>query len=238
MPETNDRVALVTGASGALGGAMARRRLDRGERVALFDRRPERLARELPELASRPERAAAFPVDLADRAAVERAVGEVVARFGRIDAAFNLAGAFRGGTRVEETTEDDWALLLDANFRSTLHLCRAVVPAMRRQGGGAIVNVGSRAALAGDAGVAAYSVAKSAVVRLTESLAAEGKRDGIRVNCVLPGTLDTAANRAAMPDADPAHWVPLEALLDVLDFLASPAARAIHGAALPVFGTG
>ena len=232
------RVALVTGASGALGGALARRLLDEGERVALFDREARRLERDFPELRSAPERARGFSVDLADAAAVTRSVAEAIAVFGRIDAAFNIAGAFRGGTSVEATTEADWQLLLDANFRSTLHVCRAVVPILRAQGGGVIVNVGSKASLGGDAGVSAYAVAKTAVLRLTESLAAEVKRDGVRVNCVLPGTIDTPANRAAMPDADPSGWVPLEALVDAILFLASPAARAVNGAALPVFGTG
>lgn len=239
MNEGSGRVALVTGASGPLGGALVRRLLDEGAatRVALLDRDAARLSRHFPELGSAPERARAFSVDLADAGAVSRVVGEIVGAFGRVDAAFNIAGAFRGGTQVEETSDADWQLLLDANFRSTLHVCRAVVPAMRAQGGGAIVNVGSKASLAGDAGFSAYSVAKTAVLRLTESLAAEGKRHGVRVNCVLPGTLDTPANRAAMPDADASGWVPLEALVDVLLFLTSPAARAVHGAALPVFGT-
>lgn len=229
-------VSLITGASGALGGALARRRLAEGGRVALFDRKPERLAAEIPECASAPERAAAFAVDLADAGAVERAVAQVFERFGRVDAAFNVAGAYRGGT-VEATPAADWEMLLDANFRSTLHVCRALAPRLRAQGGGAIVNVGSRASLAGGAGAAAYSVAKTAVLRLTESLAAELGRHGVRVNCVLPGTIDTPANRAAMPDADPSAWVELDALVDVLGFLASPAARAVNGAALPVFGT-
>ena len=232
------RVALVTGASGALGGALARRLLDQGERVALLDREAARLEHQFPELRAAPERARGFSVELADAAAVARAVAEVVAGFGRIDAVFNIAGAFRGGANVEASTDADWQFLLDANLRSTLHVCRAVVPRMRAQGGGAIVNVGSKASLAGDAGVSAYAVAKTAVLRLTESLAAEGKRDGVRVNCVLPGTIDTPANRAAMPDADASGWVPVDALVDAILFLASPAARSVHGASLPVFGTG
>ena len=233
-----NRVSLVTGASGALGGALARRLLESGDRVALVDRKTDRLRETFPELEAAAGAAAAYEVDLADRAAVERAVAAVVERFGRIDSVFNLAGAYRGGKRVEETPDADWSLLLDANLRSTLHVCSAVVPVLRRQGGGAIVNVGSRASLAGDAGAGAYSVAKTAVLRLTESLAAEGKRDGVRANCVLPHTIDTPANREAMPDADFSTWVPLDALVDVLLFLASPAARAVTGAAIPVFGKG
>ncbi len=238
MYELSEKVVLVTGASGALGGALAHRLLDEGARVALIDRDPSRLASSWPQLVSAPHRLSAHGADLADGAAVERVVAEIVTLRGRLDAVFNVAGAFRGGARVEETKLDDWKLLFDANLHSTLNVCRAAVPVMRRQGGGAIVNVGSRASLAGDAGVAAYSVAKSAVLRLTEALAAEGKRDGVRVNCVLPGTIDTPANRAAMPGADTSTWVELDALLDAMLFLVSPGARAIHGVALPVFGLG
>jgi NAD(P)-dependent dehydrogenase (short-subunit alcohol dehydrogenase family) len=109
---------------------------------------------------------------------------------------------------------------------------------MLARGSGAIVTVASRAALAGDAGVAAYAASKAAALRLTESLAAEVKAYGVRVNCVLPGTLDTPANRAAMPDADRRLWVELDAVADVILFLLSPLSRAIHGAAIPVYGLG
>jgi NAD(P)-dependent dehydrogenase (short-subunit alcohol dehydrogenase family) len=237
MSDDATRVSIVTGPGGALGGALARRLLDGGERVAMLDRRPERLADDFPELTSEPSRAAAFAVDLADGDAVERAVATAWERFGRVDAVFNLAGGWRGGATVAATSDADWQWLLDANFRSTLHVCRAAFPRLVAQDGGVIVNVGSRASLHGDAGSAAYSVAKTAVLRLTESLAAEGKRLGVRVNCVLPGTIDTPANRAAMPDADLSRWVPLDAMVDAVLLLASPAARAVHGAALPVFGT-
>ena len=162
----------------------------------------------------------------------------ILARFGRIDLLFNIAGAYRGGETVEDAPDESWKMLWEANFLSALHLCRAVVPQMRRHGGGAIVNVGSKASLGGDAGAAPYSIAKTAVVRLTESLAAEVKGDGVRVNAVLPGTIDTPANRRAMPDSDPRAWVEPEALADAMLFLASPQARAVTGVALPVFGLG
>ena len=237
MEEFAGRVTLVTGAAGVLGGALARRLLAAGARVAAFDREPGRLERE-PFGAGAVERLSRHAADLADPAAVEGAVGEAIARHGRIDHLFNVAGAFAADGPVEETPPETWARMWDANFRSTLNVCRAVVPAMKRQGSGSIVNVGSRGSLAGGADVAAYSIAKTAVLRLTESLSAEGKRLGVRVNCVLPGTLDTAANRAAMPDADPSAWVEPEALVDVMLFLAGPGARAVHGAAIPVYGLG
>ncbi len=107
---------------------------------------------------------------------------------------------------------------------------------MLRQGSGRIVNVASRAALAGDAGLAAYSAAKAAVLRLTESMAAELKEGGVGVNCVLPGTMDTPANRRSMPNADHSQWVPTEEVARVILFLASPASAAVNGAAVPVYG--
>jgi NAD(P)-dependent dehydrogenase (short-subunit alcohol dehydrogenase family) len=110
------------------------------------------------------------------------------------------------------------------------------VPHMLAQGYGKIVNVGARAALGGGKNMGAYSVSKTAVVRLTETLSDELKGSGINVNCVLPGTIDTPANREAMPRADFSRWVPPDALADVIVFLASDAARAVHGAAVPVYG--
>ncbi len=237
MSEFDHEVALVTGAAGALGSELVRRLVAAGGRVAAVDRRRERIEQVFADLPV--ERRPSFhEADLADAPAVERLVGEVLARHGRIDHVFNIAGTFAMDGPVEETSEATWRKLLDANFRSTLNVCRAVVPGMKRAGAGTIVNVGSRASLAGGADVSAYTVAKTAVLRLTESLAAEGKGHGVRVNCVLPHTLDTPANRAAMPDADATTWVEPAALVDVMLFLSSPAARAVHGAAVPVFGLG
>ncbi|MBP9146433.1 MAG: SDR family oxidoreductase [Thermoanaerobaculia bacterium] len=241
MFDFSDKVAVVTGASGALGSVVARRLYDAGARLALVDRETGRLPALWPEVeadAAGADRLAFHACDLAAAAQVSRTVEEILARFGHIDLVFNIAGAYRGGETVEDAPDESWKLLWEANFLSALHVCRAVVPRMRRQGGGAIVNVGSKASLGGEAGVAPYSIAKTAVVRLTESLAAEVKRDGIRVNVVLPGTLDTPANRHAMSDSDPRAWVAPEALADAMLFLASPQARAVTGAALPVFGLG
>lgn len=239
MTEFRDRVAMVAGASGALGSALVVRLASTGARVAAVDRDTARLDSALRAAGLAPgERLTLHGVDLADAGAVEALVAGVVARQGRLDHLFNVAGTFGMAESVEATSGELWTRLWNANFVATWNACRAAAPAMKRQGAGTIVNVGSRASLHGDAGVAAYSIAKTAVVRLTESLAAEGKALGVRVNCVLPHTLDTPANRAAMPGADPGSWVELDALVDTLLFLSSPAARAIHGAAIPVFGLG
>lgn len=241
MLEFSDKVAVVTGASGALGAIVGRRLFGAGARLALIDREAGRLPVLWPEAETDGEaasRLAFHTCDLADGPAVSQTVVEILDRFGRIDLLFNIAGAYRGGESIEEASDETWRVLWEANFLSALHVCRAVAPLMRRQGNGAIVNVGSKASLEGDAGAAPYSISKTAVVRLTESLAAELKNHGVRVNAVLPGTIDTPANRHAMPDADSRDWVDPQALVDAMFFLASPQARAVTGVALPVFGLG
>ena len=159
-------------------------------------------------------------------------------RFGRIDALVNTVGGYRGGKPVHEMDLADWDFLFGVNLRTTLLCSRAVIPQMLRQGGGRIVNVASRDGLVGSAGYSAYSASKSAVLRLTESLAAELKNSNINVNCIMPGTIDTPQNRKAIPNGDFSKWVEPEAIAEVILFLISDAARAINGAAVPVYGKG
>jgi NAD(P)-dependent dehydrogenase (short-subunit alcohol dehydrogenase family) len=140
------------------------------------------------------------------------------------------------GPPLHETPDDDWERMMGLNARSVLNTCRAAVPHMLHQGGGRIVNVSARAALEGKARMGPYCASKAAVITLTETLAAAHRDHGINVNCILPGTIDTPQNRASMPDADFSRWVPPAALADVVVFLASDAARAISGAAIPVYG--
>jgi NAD(P)-dependent dehydrogenase (short-subunit alcohol dehydrogenase family) len=175
-------------------------------------------------------------VDLNDAASVAEAARAAVERFEQVDVLVNAAGGFRSGPPVHESTVDDWDYLLDLNARTVFIACRAFIPHMLAYGSGKIVNIAAKAGLAGSANMAAYSASKSAVIRITEALAAELKGRGINVNCVLPSTIDTPQNRLNMPKADPARWVAPEALADVIAFLASDLARAVHGAALPVYG--
>jgi NAD(P)-dependent dehydrogenase (short-subunit alcohol dehydrogenase family) len=233
-----NRVVIVTGAAGNLGVITARAFQAAGASLVLVDRSPDRLPKLFPELADSPQHFLATGVDLSDVAAVENMARETVHRLGRIDVLVNTAGGYRAGLPLHEAPLEDWDFLLNLNVRSVLIACRAVIPQMLQQNAGKIVNISSRAALMGEANAAAYSVSKTAVVRLTESMAAELKDHNINVNCILPGMIDTPPNRSAMPDADFSRWVTPEALAEVILFLASDAARAIHGAALPVFGKG
>lgn len=230
------QVAIVTGAAGNLGVAVARAFRVAGAKLALIDLSSERFPIIFPDLAQSPDCFFAPPTDGSDPGAVAQAVDEIKRRFGRIDILVNTVGGYRAGLPLHETPLSDWDFMLDLNARSVFVMCQAVIPQMLGQNQGRIVNVASRAALRGDAGHAAYSASKAAVVRLTESMDAELKDRGVNVNCVMPAIIDTPQNRAAMPDADFGSWVPPEAVADVILFLASEGARAVHGAAIPVYG--
>jgi NAD(P)-dependent dehydrogenase (short-subunit alcohol dehydrogenase family) len=231
--EFADRTVVVTGAAGNLGRAVAAAFAARGANLALIDRSEDLLRKVYPGDESRRLLVAA---DLLDAAQTQAAIARAAQRFGRIDVLANIAGGFRMGEAVHETTDATWNFLLDINMRTLLNTVRAVVPQMLAAGGGKIVNVGAASALKGAALMGAYVAAKSAVIRLTETMALELRERNVNVNCVLPTIIDTPENRAAMPDADPKRWVAPEALADVIVFLASDAARAVHGAAVPVAG--
>jgi len=225
----DDKVVMITGAAGNLGQAVAAAFGAAGATLVLLDLDAQRLQAAQPGALCR-------ATDLLDAASVERAVDAAVTRFGRIDVLCNLAGGFRMGPPVHETSDELWGSMMDLNARSVVQMARAVVPRMLRAGTGRIVNVAAMAGLGGKAGMAAYCASKSATMRLTESMDSELREQGINVNCVMPSIIDTPQNRAAMPNTDPSRWVEPAALAAVILFLASEQARAIHGAAIPVVG--
>ena len=220
------RTVVLTGASGNLGRAVAAAFTDAGANVVLLDLKPP----------SDSAKQIFIQTNLLDPQSVQAAADTILQRFGRVDVLCNLAGGFRMGAPVHETSDKDWDFLLNLNARTVLNTAKAVVPGMIKSGGGKIVNVGAYAAQKGAAQMGAYIASKSAVIRLTETMAAELREHNINVNCVLPAIIDTPENRAAMPKADPRKWVAPKDLAAVVLFLASDAARAVHGAALPVTG--
>jgi len=231
--EFADKTFVVTGAAGNLGRAVAKHFAERGARLALLDHDQPRLIKAYgPDHANR----ACLQVDLLDQASVDQAIEAAAAKFGRLDGLIAIAGGFRMGEAVHELSERNWSFLIDINAGTLLRTAHAVVPRLIAAGGGKIVTVGARAALAGAAEMGAYTAAKAAVIRLTEAMSAELKGRNINVNCVLPSIIDTPENRSAMPDADPNAWVAPADLAAVIGFLASDAGRALHGAAIPVSG--
>lgn len=229
-------VHVVTGGTGALGRAVVERLLSRGDRVAV----PYRGARGFAELRAAVGGGDALlgePVDLGDLDAVRRFAETTIGRFGRVDGAALVAGAFAGSASFETAPEGEWEEMLAANLRPAYTVCRALLPHLLK-GGGSVVAVGSRMAAGGGGGAAGYAVSKMAVAALMRALAMENRARGVRFNWVEPGTIDSAANRAAMPEADRARWTPAEDIADVIVFLLSPASRPVTGAGVPVDGPG
>jgi NAD(P)-dependent dehydrogenase (short-subunit alcohol dehydrogenase family) len=227
----DNRTVIVTGAAGNLGKAVAHAFADRGANLVLVDLEHKSLEH---AFEAENDRRAFVSANLLATAGAANVAQAAIARFGRIDVLCNIAGGFRMGEMVHETSDENWNFLFDLNARTVLHTVRAVVPHMLSAGGGKIVNVGAFAAQKGVAQMGAYTASKATVIRMTEAMAAELREKNINVNCVLPTIIDTPENRAAMPKADPAKWVAPSDLASVIVFLASDAARAVHGAAVPV----
>lgn len=236
MFDFSDKVAIITGAGGNLGAAVARAFANAGAHVVLVDRAEGRLEEVLPALAGSRDHLLMGGIDLTQPQDVQKLVEAVMARLGRIDVLVNAAGGFRAGGPVHKMPLETLDFMFNLNTRTVFIASQAVIPHMLEQGSGKIVNVAAKKALEGAKNQSAYSVSKSGVVRLTESMANELRASGINVNCVLPNVIDTPENREGMPDANFEQWVTPESLADVILFLASDAARDVHGASVPVYG--
>lgn len=236
MFDFSHQVVIITGASGNLGQAVADAFARAGAHLVLVDRSTERLPQQYPALVASPDHWLATGIDATDGEAMRAMAAAVAARWGRLDVLVNTVGGYKAGRPLHEAGIEQLDFMLDLNVRSTWVACQSVIPHMLAQGSGKIVNVAARASLAGGANSAAYSAAKAAVLRLTESMAAELKAKGVNVNAILPGTIDTPQNRKEAPNADYGRWVAPATLADIVLFLASSAARAIHGAGIPAYG--
>jgi NAD(P)-dependent dehydrogenase (short-subunit alcohol dehydrogenase family) len=224
-----EKSVLVTGATGGLGRSVTAAFLDAGARVIAVDRRAQGEANThfLP-----------FAANLSTLDGARDSVEAAVAQMGRIDALVHLIGGFAGGQSVADSSEAAFDQMMDLNVRTAFHMFRAVLPRMRAQGSGRILAIGSRSAVEPSPMSGVYAASKAALVSLVRTVAAENMVRGITANVVLPGTMDTPANRASMPSADFSQWVPPAQVASLLVYLAGDNASAINGAVLPVFGAG
>jgi NAD(P)-dependent dehydrogenase (short-subunit alcohol dehydrogenase family) len=240
-PNQASDVALVTGAAGALGAEVARALAARGCKVALVDGEHARgrLEQLAASLGGTPA-ACIVSGDVTLEATWAEAMPRIAAELGAPPSrAALIAGAWRGGKALhEEAGDETWRTMLSANVETVYRALRAVLPPMVARGRGSVVVVGSRAAAepATSARSAAYAASKAAVVALAQAVAAEVLPHGVRLNAILPSTLDTPANRSSMPKADPSKWVSLPSAAGIVAFLLSDDARDVSGAALPVYG--
>lgn len=237
MSDSPARWVAVTGASGNLGRATVESLAEVGARCVLIDRSADALASAYPAAAyPAGVQHRLLPLDLADEPAVRAAFDGLGHDGLELSGLVCTVGGYVGGTPVDASGWDVFEKMFALNVKTALVCARGVLPHFQRRGGGAIVNVASMAALAGSAGEGAYAAAKAGLLRLTESLAAEQKANGVRVNAVLPGTIDTPQNRAWMSAEDVAKAVPPRAIADVIAFLLSDGARAVTGTAIKVTG--
>ena len=230
------KIVLVAGGTGGLGRAVALAFLEEGAKVVVTYRVQEAFnALEIAAVA-KGSNLEGHTVDVTDEAAVRQLVEKIVAKHRGLDVMVNAVGAYAGGTKLWEMETKVFDQMLALNLRAGYALARAVVRAMLKAGRGSIVNVAAKAAFDHAAGAAAYAASKSAAVALMDSLAADLKGSGVRVNSILPSIIDTAANRRAMPTADFSKWPKPEDIARVILFLCSDEARVVHGAAIPVYG--
>jgi NAD(P)-dependent dehydrogenase (short-subunit alcohol dehydrogenase family) len=229
-----NKVTIISGASGGLGGVVSRAFYEAGASLVLLGSHLAGVQEVAAALGQ--ERILPLAANLSDPAGAEEVVKAVLAQFGRVDILLNLAGGFGGGKPVSASADDDLNKMLDINLRTAYNLSRAAVKPMIAQKWGRIVNVASRDALHGRPNYSAYAISKAAVLRLSESMAAEVQDDFITVNVILPGTIDTEANRKNSLEADFSKWVKPAEIAATMLFLASEGAAAINGAAIPLFG--
>jgi NAD(P)-dependent dehydrogenase (short-subunit alcohol dehydrogenase family) len=223
------KVVVVTGANGGLGAHVTQAFLGAGASVVGVSLKIQQSDFASPNFT-------AMPTSLLSGEGAATLVKEVLARFEKIDVLAHTVGGFAGGQPVAETDDATFQQMFDINLNSTFYILRAIIPAMRKAGGGRIIAIGSRAALEPGAKVGAYSASKAAMVSLVRTVAAENQDAGITANSILPGTMDTPANRKAMPKADFSKWVQPSTVASLMLWLASDAGKDVNGAAIPVYG--
>jgi NAD(P)-dependent dehydrogenase (short-subunit alcohol dehydrogenase family) len=228
MPE---KIALVTGANGGLGTHVTKALLESGAAVVGLAPRIQQSAFPHPNFT-------ALAAEISGLDDAKKAADTVISRFGRIDILAHLVGGFAGGKTVAETDDATFQRMFDMNLNSAFHILRAVIPHMRKAGAGRIIAIGSRAADDPGPGVGAYSASKAALVSLIRTVAAENKDTGITANVILPGTMDTPANRRDMPGADLSKWVQPASVASLIAWLTGDAGKDVTGAVIPVYGGG
>ncbi|MFN2302921.1 MAG: SDR family NAD(P)-dependent oxidoreductase, partial [Anaerolineales bacterium] len=231
-----NKVAVITGAAGDLGKAVVRQFIEHKAIVCALDYKIGRLKNSTVKPKNNKNFYGFEEVDVTDRSAMLELAQEIQRQVGVVDILVNTVGGFTSGEMVHELSSQTWRYMMDLNVQSLLNAAAAFVPGMVNKGYGKVIAIGARASMVGSAKNGVYAAAKAALLRFTESMAAELKPMNIQVNCVLPGTIDTLQNRQDMPNADYSKWVTPEQVANVILFLASAESDGISGAAIPVFG--
>jgi NAD(P)-dependent dehydrogenase (short-subunit alcohol dehydrogenase family) len=223
------KVVLITGANGGLGTYVTQAFLNAGATVIGTSRKIQQSDFNNPNFT-------ALPAEISSGEGAKLLVEQVVARSGRLDILVHTVGGFAGGQSIADTDDATFQRMFDLNLNSVFHILRATIPSLRQSGEGRFIAIGSRAALEPGVGVGAYSASKAAMVSLIRTVALENKDAGVRANVILPGTMDTPANRTSIPNADFSKWVQPAAVASLITWLTSDAGKDINGALIPVYG--
>lgn len=224
-----NRVVFVTGASGGLGKSVTERFLASDATVIGASRKITAEEFPFPNFS-------AMPVDFTNGAAVKSAIDAVVQKHGRLDVLVHVLGGFAGGKSIADTDDATWNQMRDLNLNAAFYAFRAAIPHLRKSDTGRLVAIGSLTAAAAHSGLGAYVTFKSALSMLVQTVAAENQDAGVTANVILPGTMDTPANRKAMPNSDFSKWLKTESVAELAFFLAQQQAGHINGAVIPIDG--
>jgi NAD(P)-dependent dehydrogenase (short-subunit alcohol dehydrogenase family) len=222
-------VVVVTGANGGLGSYVTRAFLDAGATVAGTSKTIQQSDFAQPAFL-------AILADVATQKGASELINQVVTKFGKLQVLVHTVGGFAGGQPVADTDDATMQKMMDTNFNSLFQVARAAIPALRASGDGRLIAIGSRAAVDPGPGVGAYSASKAAMVSLVGTIAAENRDAGLRANVILPGTIDTPANRKGMPSSDFTKWVRPAAIASLILWLAGDSGKDMNGAAIPIYG--
>ena len=228
----SNKVVLITGGTGAFGRTLVKRFLDTGAKtIASFRNETEavKLKRVNPQVEI-------IKLDISSEKEILKAVPILIRKFTKIDILVNTVGGYLGGKNVTQLGEDEWEAMMNLNLKSAFLISKHVIPIMKSGNGGNIILVSSKTGLKSDGYDSAYAASKAALIRFVESISLEFREDNININCILPTTIDTEANRRAMPNADFGKWLSSEDLANVVLFLSSSDSKVINGAAIQTYG--
>lgn len=228
----SNKVVLITGGTGALGSTLVKKFIDSGARTisSYFNEK------EAEKLKKANHKVELIKLDITKEEQILKVIPILIERFGAIDVLVNLVGGYLGGNNITELGENDWDKMMGLNLKSAFLISKHVIPVMKSRKGGNVVHISSRTGLKSDGYDSAYAASKAGLIRFVESTSQEFKENNINVNCILPTTIDTEANRRAMPNADFKKWLLKEDLANVILFLCSADSKVINGAAIPTYG--
>jgi NAD(P)-dependent dehydrogenase (short-subunit alcohol dehydrogenase family) len=238
--ELKGKVAIITGATGALGRVVTRKLAQNEAKIVVLYRTEEAFDELSRFLGDQGSSMLGFEGDATVSQSVQGLVKKAIDEYGHVDVLLNIVGGYSGGKTLADTDEELWDRMMTLNLKSAFLCSKAVLPHMMERKYGKIVNVSARTAVqrGSRARSGAYAVSKAGIVTLPEALAEETRDYGIQVNCIMPSVIDTEANRRMLPKADFSKWVDPEEIAEVVLFLASDASKPMSGASIPVYGRG